>query len=340
MNSKDNFINCFEHVATLMNQSNEDLQDTIIRSCNENGWYTPDEIQRMFLAISTHYCDRTKLTPWLDKYPATKTEQIKTVGLIAAGNIPLVAFHDILCILAFGYHCVIKLSEKDKALYIWLVNQINTFDPKLGEKISFVDRLKNYDAVIATGSNLSANQFKYYFQHVPHLIRSHRNGIAILHGDETEEDFIQLGKDILYYYGNGCRNVSKLYVPEGYNFSPLIKTIDANFSYVNEHTKFKNNYDYNFAICIMNQYKFLQGETLLYCENSSIPSPIGIINFEYYKELSELISSLDVHRNSIQCTMSNAPIKNWPTITLGQSQAPSLDDFADGINTMEFLSKL
>ena len=213
-------------------------------------------------------------------------------------------------------------------------------DLEIAQKISIVEKLTNYDAIIATGSSSSSNLFKTYFNHVPHIVRSHRNAIAVLDGSEDEADFINLGKDIFQYYGLGCRNVSKIFVPYGYNFSNLIRTLDINFEHVNDHTKYKNNYDYNFALCIMNRPHFYQGNTLLLVENKSIASPIGILNFEYYTEINELCEKLAMNEFSIQCICSKISLPNLNSINFGNSQNPSLGDYADGINTMEFLLNL
>ncbi|MDQ3142895.1 MAG: acyl-CoA reductase [Bacteroidota bacterium] len=317
-----------------------DLIKAIQRACQENLWFTEREINRMLHAICSNYLDHDLLSQWLINVRPTFSQTTKTIAIISAGNIPLVSFHDILAVLGKGFVAQIKLSEKDKSLYFWLKSALESIHPKYKEQIVFTDKIKNYDAVIATGNNLSANQFKHYFAHVPNLIRGHKNGIAVLHGNETVAHFNGLGTDIFSYYGLGCRNVSKIYVPENYSFTPLLKCFDENFGYVCQHAKYKNNYDYQLASCLMSPFTFLQSETILLVQRNEIHSPLATLNFEYYTELDNLISDLHNIREKVQSVTSMHYLATLKCIALGQTQYPGLNDYADNIDTLEFLNQL
>lgn len=339
MSFEQQVIYCFSQLSEYIYEDKNHLEESIKKACLNNPWFTAVECKSMLNQIANTYCNKDILSQWLKQYSPIKPKS-KNVGLIAAGNIPLVAFHDILCIIASGNTCQLKLSEKDQVLYHWLHESLKLIDLEIAQKISIVEKLSNYDAVIATGSSSSSNLFQSYFKQVPHIIRSHRNAIAVLDGSEDEIDFVNIGKDIFQYYGLGCRNVSKIYVPFGYNFSNLIRTLDINFEHVNDHTKYKNNYDYNFALCIMNRPNFYQGNTLLLVENKSIASPIGILNFEYYTDLNDLCEKLAKNEIRIQCISAKKNLPNLNTVNFGNCQNPSLEDYADGINTMDFLLNL
>lgn len=332
--------NCFVELGKKIQNNDEEKKETLIKASIENPWFTETEVNRMFSNIAKYYCNETALESWLKKYSISKENNKQVIAIIVAGNIPLVGFHDIMCVLSCGYHCQVKLSSKDKVLYHYIKNSITGIDPEIANKIEFVDQIKNYNAVIATGSNLAANQFKSYFQKVPHIIRNHRNAVAILNGTESAEDICNLGQDIFNYYGLGCRNVSKIYVPRDYSFDFLLSTLDSNFADTIHHSKYKNNYDYNLALLIMKQIPFLQSNILLVTESQNMASSISILYYEKYDSVSELENELIDKKKEIQCIISNNIFNNLSTISFGKSQEVPLELYADDIDTMLFLSEL
>ncbi|MEP7195848.1 MAG: acyl-CoA reductase [Saprospiraceae bacterium] len=333
-------VSQFDRWKELILQNNELKETTIQNAQIENGWFTPLEIERMLNSIQAQFLDSERLKSWLNTYEINNSSRELSIGLIAAGNIPLVSFHDIFCLLISGHQLQIKLSDKDKILPFWLLNLFSNHFAEYKSKINYVDQLKNYDAVIATGGEIASNHFNYYFKDSPKLIRSHRNSIAILSGNESEQEVIQLGLDIFSYYGLGCRNVSKIYVPEGFDFPAFIEILDNHYIYVRQNNKYHNNYDYNLAIYTLNKSKFYQGESSLFLESNSISSRIACLNYEYYKDIDQLENELNNKLIQIQSIQSNMKFNKLSTFQLGDSQYPSLSDYADGIDTMKFLLQL
>ncbi len=264
--------------------------------------------------------------------------QLKT-GLILAGNIPLVGFHDILCVLASGHIALIKLSSQDKLLIPYILRKLLEIEPGFNGRIEYIERLTGFDAVIATGSNNTSRYFDYYFGHVPHIIRKNRNSIAILTGEETSEQLKALGHDIFDYYGLGCRNVSKLYVPEGYNFNSFFEAIEE-FKGIADHHKYNNNYDYNKSIFLVNLDKHLDNGFLLLKQDERLASPLAVLYYEEYAELASIKQKLDENLDHIQCIVANKRLAGMNVINFGQTQQPKLWDYADGVDTMKFLKGL
>ena len=252
-----------------------------------------------------------------------------------AGNIPLVGFHDYVCGLISGNHMLIKLSKEDKLFLPLMTKVLIHLDSSFEERVEFTEGvLKDFDAVIATGSDNSARYFDHYFSSYPHLIRKNRNSIAILDGNETDEELKSLSHDILTYFGLGCRSVSKLYVPKGYNFDSFFNSIFAYKDLINNH-KYANNYDYNKAIYLMSEYKFLDNGFFMIKEGNEMHSPISTINYEYYDNISHLNEKIKQQEDNIQCVVSN--IKFEGRIDFGETQNPSLNQYADNIDVMNFL---
>ncbi|NOT38603.1 MAG: acyl-CoA reductase [Saprospiraceae bacterium] len=305
---------------------------------HNNSWFTSKEIDRMLDSITKSYLDASKYNSWIQNY--NLNSKYDTVGLIAAGNIPLVLFHDVLCILATGATVKIKLSEKDSILPQWILNLLIDLDDQFSSKIEYVDRIQNVDAIIATGSDLSGNQFKSYFGKYPNIIRTHRNSIAVLSGNEDDSEIISLGEDVFSYYGLGCRNVSKIYVPENYDFEKLLRIWDENFEYVMNNNKYKNNFDYNLAIHILNKAKMFQSLSTLLVESHSLNSRIACVHYEVYKEIPQLIQNLNEQQDKIQDITSSSDISIPHAKRIGSSQYPELTDYADGVDTMKFLLKV
>ena len=280
---------------------------------------------------------KENLSQWLSSYSIENIPQ-KRIALILAGNIPLVGFHDLLCTLLIGHTAIVKLSSNDKVLLPFLISELKNLTPIFEDKIIFTEeKLTDFDAVIATGSNNTARYFEYYFGKKPHIIRKNRNSIAILTGEETKEELELLGKDIFTYFGLGCRNVSKIFIPENYNFTNFFQAIYSFHSVMN-HQKYINNYDYNKAVYLMNLEQLLENGFLLLKEDKHYASPIATLFYEKYTNISSLQERLTEDKELIQCIVSNGSFPN--SITFGQAQIPSLRDYADGIDTIAFLNNI
>lgn len=296
-----------------------------------NQWFTPDNVRKSLETWS--YCLNEKsLKEWTDKYNFDK-DKVENVALILAGNIPLVGMHDLLSVLFSGNRALVKLSSDDEKLLLKIIEVLIHWDPTKKDAIEIVNgKLKNFDRVIATGSNNTSRYFDYYFGKVPNIIRKNRSSLAILSGDESKEDLKRLGEDIFSYFGLGCRNVSKIYIPEDYKLDTFFQGI-YDYSDVVNHNKYGNNYDYNKAIWLLNEDKILDNGFVLLKESKDFSAPTGSIYFERYSDYAKLLSELESKEEEIQCIVS----KNH--LDFGSSQTPSLLDYADGIDTMEFLLK-
>ncbi|MFY0482976.1 acyl-CoA reductase [Flavobacterium sp. PLA-1-15] len=313
-----------------------EFQDLIHLSQSHNGWYTPEQV---FFSVNSWAQALTKdnLDKWLSEYDLSNIEP-KTVGLILAGNIPLVGFHDFLSVLISGHKVLVKTSSNDQHLLPFLAKYLIAVEPKFVDYITFVDgKLENFDAVIATGSNNTARYFEYYFKDKPSIIRKSRNSVAVLDGTESEAQMIALGEDIFRYFGLGCRNVSKLFVPKGYNFDAFFGGI---FPYqdIIKYEKYANNYDYNKAVFLMSNFKLLDNEFLTIKEDKSYASPISSVFYEYYDDLEELKKRLQTENEQIQCIVSKGIIEK--SVPFGKTQQPELWDYADNVDTIAFLKSI
>ena len=324
----------------LVDLDSTKLSAVFIRAENENRWFTQENIKKSLSAIRDAFCDLENLNEWVKGYNIADTVTPKNVGLILAGNIPLVGFHDVLSCFISGHYTLIRLSDKDKILLPFLVEELIKIDERTKPYFTFVDRLTGYDAVIATGSNNSAVHFEYYFRNYKHIIRRNRNAIAVLSGNESKEDIMALGSDIFDYFGLGCRNVSKLYVPTDYNFDFMLGILHDEFKELVLHNKYKNNYDYNYAIFLLDQFEFLASGSLILRESSAIASRISSVYYEYYENIAALTSIINKRASEIQCVISNMEIADVRTFAFGEAQRPSLSDYADGVDTLEFLQSL
>ncbi|MCE5346099.1 MAG: acyl-CoA reductase [Bacteroidales bacterium] len=309
------------------------LLDLINNQQFKNGWFTPENVRTAIKAIADELTAEN-LIKWTDAYPELKAEgNSLRVGVIMAGNIPLVGFHDFLSVLISGNILVVKASSKDTELITMISRILCSVNPGFTDRIFFTeDTLKTFEAVIATGSNNSSRYFEYYFGKYPHVIRKNRNSIAIIDGKETDEELKALGTDIFLYFGLGCRNVSKIYVPQGYDFSAMKRNWEK-FSGIIHHNKYANNYDYNKAIFLVNKEKFYDTGFLLFKEENKISSPVSVLYYEYYESKSALKQETELLKNEIQCIVG----RNY--IPFGMAQYPHLWDYADGIDTIEFLLK-
>jgi hypothetical protein len=307
----------------------------IKRAKETNGWFTEDAVLYAFESLS-NLLIKNKLNDWTSSYTLNNSNP-KSVSIIMAGNIPLVGFHDFLSVLISGNKVLIKQSSNDKRFLPLIAKYLEHVEPQFKNLIQFTEeRLTDFDATIATGSNNTARYFEAYFGKYPNIIRKNRNSIAVLTGNETYEELNQLGEDIFRYFGLGCRSVSKLFVPENYDFDNLFKAIYDYKDLIN-YIKYRNNYDYNKAVYLMSEFKLLDNGFLMLKEDRSYASPIATIFYEYYTDLDALKQKLEIDQEHIQCIVSNV-IDN--AVQFGQTQKPLLTNFADGVDTLAFLSEL
>lgn len=301
-----------------------------------NSWFTKDNILFTLESWSTLLTTNNLIDFTKSIYLGVKSP--KKVAIIMAGNIPLVGFHDFLSVLICGHSVVVKQSSSDKHLLPFLAKYLEYVEADFIGKITFTEeKLSDFDAVIATGSNNTARYFEYYFKNKPSIIRKSRNSVAVITGKETEEDFIKLSDDIFQYFGLGCRNVSKLFVPKGFNFDAFFTGMYAKKDIIN-NAKYANNYDYNKAVYLMSLFDLLENGFLMIKEDESYSSPIATVFYEYYDNEIDLKIKLYEDREKIQCIVAKDFIEN--EVAFGQTQNPKLTDFADGVNTLEFLSKI
>ncbi len=300
-----------------------------------NGWFTKENVIFSIEQWSNALTEKN-LQDWISSYTIEQVEP-KVVGVVMAGNIPLVGFHDFLSVLICGHHVLVKQSSNDNQLLPFLASYLITIEPRFKNYITFTtEKFKDFDAVIATGSNNTARYFEYYFGKVPNIIRKNRNSVAILSGNETKEQLELLGKDIFRYYGLGCRNVSKLMVPKTYDFDLFFKSMYP-YNTIMDSAKYANNYDYNKAVYLMSNYKLLENGFLMLKEDQSYSSPIATLFYETYESIDELNQKLIGDKDKIQCTVSDDFSKS--SVKFGNTQNPTLSDYADDIDTIEFLTK-
>jgi len=330
-------IHAFAALGGYMRTFPADLERLVHLASRHTAWFTPPYIEQAIKALANNL-HTDSLQKWLQPYQEKLDRPTnKTVGLVLAGNIPLVGFHDILAVLIGGFNVQVKLSSDDKILIPHLLDHLITLEPRFQACISYVDRLQQFDAIIATGSNNTSRYFEYYFSKVPHIIRKNRNGVAVIHGTETQETLQQLGHDLFDYYGLGCRNVSKIYFPENYTFNAFFEGI-APFHEVINHHKYHNNYDYHKSIYLINGEQHLDNGFLLLKRDQRIASPLAVVYYETYSDLHLLKEQLNQRHEEIQCIVSDQPLETIsPVFPLGKSQHPALDDYADGVNTLDFL---
>ncbi|MFT3747865.1 MAG: acyl-CoA reductase [Agriterribacter sp.] len=298
----------------------------------QNAWFTPEFITAAIQNICNHLLDEEKLSEWVASYKIPfENKAMINVGITMAGNIPLVGFHDFLCVFAAGHIQTIKLSAKDNILLKHLTDKLVQFEKNVAATVEYKEILKGCAAYIATGSNNSARYFEYYFKKYPHIIRKNRTSVAILTGSETKKDLEKLSDDVYMYFGLGCRNVTQIFVPENYDFIPLLEVFKKYDRLIENH-KYKHNYDYNLAMHIINQKFYMTNGSIILSENISPFSPISQLHYRFYSNKDEIYQSLNPEE--IQC------IAGTEKIPFGSTQQPGLTDYADGIDTMRFLNDL
>ena len=311
--------------------SYEQFNLAIQREIFHNGWHT-EELVRISLINLAQWLNEETLENWLASYPYH--EKKKTIAVIMAGNIPLVGFHDFMCVLFSGYSIQIKLSSEDNRLFHFIYEILVKIDARFADKIQIADgKLASFDAVIATGGSASIVHFKSFFSKVPHLFRGNRSSVAILSGKESPEELTLLGKDIFLYFGRGCRNVSHILLPKGYSLNTIFEQL-ISYSAVINNKKYGNNYDYHKTIHLMNLEVFLDNNFVLFKESNILHAPIGMINYHYYANSTDIAEYLAKHKEEIQCIVGeNHKI-------FGSTQEPKIDEYADNINTMDWLHNL
>ena len=313
-----------------MRSDDTDWQAVKERAYRENAWFIPEFTDAAVAGICDHFLDQSRLSAWAASYQVPDEQPApKTVGLVMAGNIPLVGFHDFLCVFISGHQAVIKPSSKDEVLIRYLVKKLYEWEITVQNVVSFAEQLKGCDAYIATGSNNSGRYFEYYFGRYPHIIRQNRTSVALLDGTETPAELEALADDVQLYFGLGCRNITQLYVPENYDFIPLLDIL-RKYAHFTDYHKYKHNYDYHLALLIMGNKYYMNNDSIILTENSSPFSPVSQVHYTFYTDKAATLASL-ANSSEIQC------VTGKDGIPFGKAQQPGLTDYADGIDTMAFL---
>ncbi len=323
-----------ESLKVINDNFYDGFDDLILRQKSYNGWFDRGNVVNSVSATADSLSEE-KLNKWVSNYEI-QGDSKKIIGVIMAGNIPLVGFHDFLSVLLTGNSIQAKLASGDNTLIRRIGEVLVMIEPLFESKIQFVERLEGFDAVIATGSNNTARYFDQYFGKYPNVIRKNRNSIAIINENDGVEDIKPLGRDIFQYFGLGCRSVSKLYFPKGYKIDTFFESILDDYQDVTQNNKYANNYDYNKAVYLMGSNQLLDNGFILLKEEQSFDSPVGVLNYEFYSSIEELNKSLIDNKEELQCVVSsaNTPIE---TLKFGESQRPNLSDYADGVDTIRFL---
>ncbi len=323
-------------IALKTASQNRALLNAVLEAESENPWFTRENI---LYALQSWACslEEDKVTRWLEAYPGLQqNRQQKKVGLVLAGNIPMVGFHDLLCCLAAGHKVIARQSSDDLRLLPAVIKVLGQYNPEMAGRVTFTEELlKDFDAIIATGSNNTSRYFEYYFGKYPNIIRKNRNGAGVLTGNETGEELQELGRDIFAYFGLGCRNISKLYVPADYNFNSLLEAFEP-FREAGDHHKYRNNYDYQKSVFLVNNLPFHDNGFVLLKEDTGLSSPISVLHYEYCRDLAAVHRPLKADPDRLQCIVS-AEAGAHHAIPPGTSQQPELWDYADAVDTMEFL---
>lgn len=340
MMNKSERLELLSALGSELSNWQEEFGSEALQAYHANNWFTKDNVRLALKAICDRFLERSQLFFWADSYPVTQVKP-KKIGLIMAGNLPLVGFQDMLAVFVAGHQALIKLSSKDEVLMKFILDKMNQLDPRTKEHFFLVDRIQSPDAVIATGSNNSGRYFEYYFGKYPHIIRKNRNSLGIISGNETRVELEALCHDFLDFFGLGCRNVSKIYIPEKYDFKLLWDSLDS-FAELRNHHKYMNNYDYNYAVYLLNNETFFTNGFLILKEDTSLLSRIACVHYEYYTDLNVVISEIEAAKDQVQCVASGTGkltgMKN--EVKFGLTQQPGLFDYADGVDTMEFLIHL
>ena len=325
-------INLFVELGNYLKKNDTAWQDIKERAFQKNPWFTHDFIDTATANIITEYLQKEALEKWAAHYHLDDNIAPKNIGIVMAGNIPLVGFHDFLAVFISGHSQTIKLSSKDDELLKYLIKTLYSMDIEIQNVVSIAEMLKGCDAYIATGSNNSSRYFEQYFSKYPHIIRRNRTSVAVLNGNESAADLEKLSDDIHLYYGLGCRNVTKLFVPRDYDFIPLLSAFNK-YSALRDQNKYANNYDYQLSILLLNNVYYMTNGCTILVESENLFSPISVLHYAYYDDVEKLAEKLK-KEEEIQC------IAGDKFVPFGQAQKPGLFSYADGIDTMEFLLSL
>ena len=333
-------IDLLVKLGAYIQEDTEERQLAIAYTKRFNGWLTKHNSLKALTNIATAFLKREVLEAWANRYKDLQNLQgMKRIGLVLAGNIPAVGFHDVLVTFLVGHKALIKYSSKDEYLIPYMLDFMIKEHPSSAAYFEKALRLKDFDAVIATGSNNSALYFEQYFSKYPNVIRKNRNSIAVLNGKETDDELLQLGIDIFRYFGLGCRSVSKIYVPKDYDFPRLMQALD-NYKDIMNHNKYRNNFDYNRSIYLLNDVSHFVNDCLMVVKHESLLSRISSIHYEIYEDEADLMTKLEAVKDDTQCVVSKMNLSGFSVVDLGQAQNPAVDDYADGVDTVQFLMNL
>lgn len=323
----------------LSNAEDTFLDAILHRTSFHNPWFSIENQRLAIAAIAEEMLQWEKLWAWASQYPIQAPTSPKRLGLVMAGNIPMVGFHDFICSFVAGFISKIKLSEKDPFVLPYLFEWLGKKDPRFKSYVEVVDKLQAFDVVIATGSNNSARYFEAYFGKYPHIIRKNRNAVAVLTGTESSEELHALGKDVFRFFGLGCRNVSKIFVPMDYDFQLLMERLH-DYREIILHDKYKNNFDYSLALLMLNRVAYINNGCVILVESPSIASRIAVLHFEYYQSLESVTAQIKAQSDEVQCVVSGQKLAGLDTVAFGESQRPGLQDYPDGVDVMRFLTGL
>ena len=328
------FVGLGERIDQL---SDAEFEALVFRVENNNSWFTPDQV-KLALQGLVNMLDEKKMKSWIGAYDLSEVKSPKSIGVLMAGNIPAVGFHDLMMVLIAGHMACVKLSSADQVLIKWLVGELESISPAFKGRVVFEEMLKAKDAYIATGSDNSARYFNYYFGKYPSVIRKNRTSVAVLDGKETPDDYRELAKDIFQYYGLGCRNVSKVFVKDASQLQDFLTAIEG-YNFVVSHHKYLNNYDYNKSIYLVNGDQHLDNGFLLCKQSDELVSPVAVLYYETYEGLDALKDRLVAQAEKIQCVVSKGA---WypESVPFGKAQQPEISDYADHVDTMAFLQGL
>ncbi|MFM7709329.1 MAG: acyl-CoA reductase [Ferruginibacter sp.] len=327
-----NRINSLAALGLELIHERENWSAAIEQASRENPWFLPTFIHQALDAVARDYLSADKLQQWTQRYPIQNTKQPQRIGIIMAGNIPLVGIHDLLCAFLAGHELYIRLSSKDAVLVRFFVQRLIDLNPAYSHLFTFREQLTGCDAYLCTGSARSAEVFNTYFGKYPNIIRGAKTSVAVLTGEETTEELSALADDVFSYFGLGCRNVTKLYIPDGYSFDPLLQAFRT-FEFLMEHHRYKNNYDYQLSIALLNRVPALTNESMLLIPSVELFSAIGVLHYETYTDEGTLLEMLK-QSSEIQCILGKK------CLPFGTAQHPQLWDYADGTDTLAFLSQL
>ncbi|MDG1045217.1 MAG: acyl-CoA reductase [Bacteroidia bacterium] len=327
-------IQAFYHLSSKLDPSNQDLGDAINQTFSNNSWLTPENYWKSINHWKSSL-NKENIKDFIAKYSIANNP--KTIGIIMAGNIPMVGFHDLLCVLLMGHKAQIKLSSDDPYVIAYFIGVLKSINSNFKDRIIIADKLHSIDAVIATGSNNSYRYFESYFKQLPRLLRKNRKSIAVLDGTETEIQLKSLADDVFTYYGLGCRNVSQIFIPSDQSIEKVLDAMISHIDVINHH-KYANNYTYHKALLLMNNEQHLDTGFLLPKKRRNLSAPLACIHYDYYNSIDIVKNFIQENKEQIQCIVGNYSTSD--VVPFGKAQSPDLKDFADNINTLEFLSTL